>query len=145
MVRLIPLTAYRKQSRISPSGPERIMSARLNAPYRHLIPPAISYGMRQLALPYDSFFMPDQAALYCSELIVDMFRHANGGAEFFRETPMSFSDPVTGEILPGWINYYEAFGLEVPEDEPGSHPGEISLDPRITIYDVTEAVPGYQP
>jgi hypothetical protein len=72
-----------------------------------------------------------------------MFRHANNGATFFPETPMSFRDTETGQIHPTWVQYYAYYGMPVPEGEPGSNPGELSLDSKIEIYDVIGSIPGY--
>jgi hypothetical protein len=72
-----------------------------------------------------------------------MFKYANGGVEYFKERPMSFRDSVTGEIHPGWIEYYARFGMEVPDGQPGSNPGDLSNDPRLEIYLVQGNISGY--
>lgn len=56
---------------------------------------------------------------------------------------MNFKDNQTGEVHPSWIAYYAYFGMAVPEREPGSNPGEISLDSRINVYEVIGNIPGY--
>ncbi|MEO9737617.1 MAG: YiiX/YebB-like N1pC/P60 family cysteine hydrolase [Lentilitoribacter sp.] len=126
------------------AGQPRIMVGRLHHQYHELIDSAIAYGIRQRDIPYDRLYLTDEQSLYCSELIVDMFRHANSGEVFFSETPMSFRDNVTGEIHPTWVQYYAYFGMSVPEGEPGSNPGEISLDSKIDIIDVIGDIPGYE-
>ena len=114
----------------------RYMIGRLKKDYEHLIPLAIKYGLKQRDIPYDQLYLPDATKLYCSELVVDMFKHANDGNEFFEETPMSFRDLNTGLIHPHWVNHYRYFGLDVPDGEPGSSPGDISLDDRIEVYKI---------
>ncbi|NSZ03172.1 hypothetical protein G6M70_11280 [Agrobacterium tumefaciens] len=126
------------------TGQPRYMLGRLDEPNGRLIKKAISYGLKQRNVPYDYRYLTDQVALYCSELIVDMFKFANDGKEFFLETPMSFRDIFTGEPHPVWVAYYAQFGMDVPTGEPGSNPGAISLDGRLEIYDVVGAIPGYQ-
>lgn len=114
----------------------RYMIGRLKKEFMSLVPPAMEYGLRQRDIPYDQLYMPDATKLYCSELVVDMFKHANAGNEFFPETPMSFRDLNTGLIHPHWINHYRYFGLDVPDGEPGSSPGDVSLDNRIEVYEI---------
>ena len=114
----------------------RYLVGKLRQEFRQLISTAIEYGLRRRDIPYDRLYMPDAKKLYCSELVVDMFSHANGNTEFFPETPMSFLDTETGMIHPHWVQYYRQYGLEVPHGEPGSSPGDISLDHRLDIYKV---------
>lgn len=124
-------------------GMPRYMLGRLKGPYQELIPAAVAYGLGKRDIPYDQLYLTDELALYCSELVVDMFKAANGGNPFFPEKPMSFRDLVTGEVLPEWVAYYERFGMEVPEGDPGSNPGDISRDLRLEIYRVEGAIAGY--
>jgi hypothetical protein len=125
------------------SGQPRYIGARLRSAYTHLIQPAIAYGLSRRDIPYDELYLTDESAIYCSELLVDMFKVANNGVPFFAENPMSFRDPATGEILPAWVEYYERFGMDVPDGEPGSNPGNISKDHRLAITQVVGAITGY--
>ncbi|EUB98342.1 hypothetical protein PMI07_006656 [Rhizobium sp. CF080] len=118
------------------------MVGRLRPPHRGLIPNAIQYGLKPRDVPYDRLYSTDQQALYCSELIVDMFAKANGDAPFFPERPMSFRDPATGEILRAWREYYQYFGMDVPDGEPGSNPADLSSDKRLEIISVVGSIPG---
>ncbi|HEX8875373.1 MAG TPA: YiiX/YebB-like N1pC/P60 family cysteine hydrolase [Phycisphaerales bacterium] len=123
----------------------RCIVARLRPEYAPLIPAAIRYGLTQRDIPYDRRYLTDEDSLYCSELVVDMFRRANQGRDFFPEEPMSFRDPATDEILPAWREYYEKFGMPVPEGSPGSNPGSISRDARLEIIRVDGPPTGYTP
>ncbi|WP_027250711.1 YiiX/YebB-like N1pC/P60 family cysteine hydrolase [Photobacterium halotolerans] len=143
-VRLTNIATHIRRSRDHRSNP-RYMIGRLKSSHQDLIPDAIVYGLEQRNIPYDHLYLTGESALYCSELIVDMFKHANGGTEFFTEQPMSFRDIETGEVHDQWISYYEYFGMPVPENEPGSNPGDISKDARLHIYDVVGDISGYQP
>lgn len=124
------------------AGKPRLMFGRLQQSHRKLIDPAIQYGLAKVDIPYDPLYMTDEAALYCSELVIDMFKHANGGIPFFVEKPMSFRDTKTGLLLESWIDYYAHFGRQVPQGEPGSNPGDISRDSRVDIYQFTDNIPG---
>ena len=141
-VRVTSLGVFLRRSELA-SGKPRYLLARLENQYHGLLPDAIQYGLDQRNLPYDHLYLTDAAALYCSELVVDMFRYANGGSDFFPEQPMSFRDIVSGEIHPGWIEYYAKFGMEVPDGQPGSNPGSISRDARLKILDVQGPPTGY--
>ena len=130
-VRLTPVNAFLDRARDAQGRP-RIIVARLKAEYSYLLEPAEQYCHSVIGTPYDVSFGPDPAALYCSELIVDAFRAANAGQDFFPEQAMTFKDPVTGEILEYWKTYYQALGSEVPEGEIGSNPGSLSLSGKLT-------------
>jgi len=131
-------STYKNQKNSEP----RYFVGRLRGQYRNLISSAMEYGLKQRDIPYDQLYLPDTTKLYCSELVVDMFKYANSGEDFFMETPMSFRDLETGVIHPQWIEHYRYFGLPVPDGEPGSSPGDISLDSRIKVYKINGPLVG---
>lgn len=137
-VRLTHLDVFLRRSTFGnqKNSEPRYLIGRLAYEYRTLISLAVEYGLKQRDIPYDQLYLPDTTKLYCSELVVDMFKYANSGNEFFVETPMSFRDLETGLIHPQWVEHYKYFGLSVPDGEPGSSPGDISLDSRVEIYKV---------
>ncbi|WP_027040356.1 YiiX/YebB-like N1pC/P60 family cysteine hydrolase [Mesorhizobium ciceri] len=142
-VRVTNWEVYARRTEFPPgSGQRRFLVGRLRPSHSRLMPAAIAYGLTLRDVPYDQLYSTDQGALYCSELVVDMFAYANGGHQFFAENPMSFRDPSTGEILQTWVEYYAYFGLEVPQGEPGSNPGDLSLDPRLEIIEIEGPIPG---
>lgn len=131
-VRLTPLVVYLRRALDAKSRP-RVCVGRVKAQYQSLIPAALKYAVSLRGLPYDRVYLTGEDAYYCSELIVDVFKYANGGVEVFPEEPMSFRDPVSGEILEYWQRYYAYFGRPVPEGEPGSHPASISRSGKLNI------------
>jgi hypothetical protein len=143
-VRVTQVDVHLKRSQDAQMKP-RYICARLNEPYTKLIAPAVEYGLSRRNIPYDELYLTDASALYCSELVVDMFRFANADEVFFPEKPMSFRSPFTGDILPAWTAYYRQFGMEVPDGEPGSNPGDISKDSRLTIIEIAGKLTGYRP
>lgn len=142
-VRLTNIKVFLNRSK-DRDGNVRYIVARLKQEFQNLIPKAISYGLQQRDVPYDRRYLTDETELYCSELVVDMFKNANNGISFFKESPMSFRDTETGEVHNYWEKYYEYFGMDVPEKEPGSNPGEISKDERLHVYDVVGDITGYK-
>ncbi len=141
-VRLTSLDEYAERSLCAQNKP-RLMFARLHAPYQPLIPAAITFGMARLGVPYDPYYTSSPDALYCSELILEMFRHANNGVAVFPNTPLSFRDVQSGELLADWVAHYAEVGREVPEGAAGSHPAGLSRDARIEVYHVQGQIPGY--
>lgn len=111
----------------------RIMVGRVSTALSHLIPGAIDFCLGRVGIQYDPLYYPDDKGFYCSELIVDGFTFSNANQPVFPEYPMSFRDPVTGEILDFWKKYYAYFNVPVPDGVPGSNPGRLSLDPNIEI------------
>lgn len=90
---------------------------------------------RYIGLPYDSIFGADDKAIYCSEFVQKVYiRHHR---HIFPSIPMSFHDK-TGKILPYWIRFYERLGMEVPEGEPGTNPGQLSRDKNVEILGIVE-------
>lgn len=140
-VMMTPLGGFLDRSK-NTEGKLRYLVGRLRPEWWHLIPAAIAFGRKHLGIPYDNKFLTDESHLYCSELVVDMFKAANDGQEFFKEKPMSFIDPATGEISTAWVNYYHFFGMDVPQGAPGSNPGDISSDPRLNIVAAVGPISG---
>ena len=81
--------------------------------------------------PYDDLYLPGDSAIYCSEL-VQMNYVTAAGETVFAPIPMSFHDR-TGRLLDEWIDFYSRHGMQVPEGEPGSNPGELSRRRQVTI------------
>lgn len=105
---------------------------RLKEKYRHLIPTAIDFSLKQLGVPYDDEYVYDNGAYYCSELIYDAFMFANGGKPFFELTPMTYKQPGKDEFFPAWVEYYKAIGKPIPEGLPGCNPGGMSKSAKLS-------------
>ncbi len=92
---------------------------------------SVQRALAFLGRPYDFFFMPDDSAFYCSELVQKCYRDAAGELVFL-PIPMSFHDK-TGKVTPYWKEYYARHGMEVPEGWPGSNPGQLSRSDKVCI------------
>ena len=66
---------------------------------------------------------------YCSELIHDSFREDS----IFQLRPMTFVNPKTNKTLEIWEKYYSDLGIDIPQNEPGINPGQISLSNKLDI------------
>ena len=88
-------------------------------------------AMSLLGRPYDFVYQPGLEAVYCSELVSESYvdRH---GEKLFPPVAMSFHD-ASGIITPYWIDFYSRRGMDVPEGEPGTNPGELSRREAIKI------------
>ena len=73
---------------------------------------------------YDWLYLPDNDAIYCSELVQLSFVDGRG-QPIFKSVPMTFRDS-TGQIPSHWLELYRQHGIEVPEGLPGSNPAELS-------------------
>lgn len=85
---------------------------------------SIANARRFLGQPYDSLYLPDNEAVYCSELVLLSFVNKRG-KPIFQPVPMTFRDS-SGQIPSHWLELYERNGIAVPEGEAGSNPAELS-------------------
>ena len=92
---------------------------------------SVSRALTHLGKPYDYNFMPDDDRIYCSELVQKSYVDVNGEL-IFKPIPMSFHDR-NGRITDYWKAYYGRQGLQVPEGEPGSNPGDLSRRKELTV------------
>ena len=120
----------------SGNNSETVVVGRVKPSHRQLIEKAAAFSLEQLGSEYDDAFHLNNGKWYCSELIFESFRQADGGQDFFELRPMTFKDPNTGEFFPAWIEYYSELGVEIPEGEAGLNPGSISRSDKIEIIQI---------
>ena len=113
---------------------------RLHPKHQHLIAPASAYALRQLGVPYDDLFLPDNGKLYCSELIYEAYRAANTANPLFQLQPMTYKQPNSKSYFPAWVDYYEEHRAEIPEGKPGINPGLISTSKALVMVDYPQFV-----
>lgn len=107
----------------------RVLQGRLNADCD--MPASIKRCLAMVGKPYDDLYLPGDSAIYCSELVQMCFIDPSGKL-IFDPVPMTFHD-ATGQVTDYWQEFYQARGMEVPEGEPGSNPGELSRRDQVTI------------
>ena len=82
---------------------------------------------RYVGRPYDDRFAIGDGTYYCSELVYEIFKQANGSREFFRLSPMTFG--VRGSSARKvWERYFEQLKIPVPEGQLGLSPLGIWLE-----------------
>lgn len=107
----------------------QVIVGRINIPFD--VHTSIQRCLRMVGRPYDDLYLPGDSAVYCSEL-VQMNYVIEDGNQVFETVPMSFHDS-SGQITNYWTEFYAEHGMAVPEEEPGTNPGELSRRPVVTI------------
>ena len=88
-----------------------------------------------LGLPYDTAFLPDNDAFYCSELVRESYRKPDG-TYWFENKPMNFKAP-DGTLPEYWVQLFAGLGMSVPQDVPGTNPQDMSEAPCLVPVPVT--------
>lgn len=84
--------------------------------------------------PYDQAFLPDNGAMYCSELVRESYLDAEG-EYLFDEKPMNWQNEK-GEIPVYWTQLFALLGMDVPQGVPGTNPQDMSRSPLLEAVDV---------
>lgn len=92
---------------------------------------SLKNALEYVGCGYDSLFIADNNEIYCSELVQKSFVD-NDSVPVFSTIPMTFRDKE-GHIPDYWLNLYARHGMNVPENEPGTNPGEMSRRKNINI------------
>lgn len=85
--------------------------------------------------PYDKAFLPENGALYCSELVRDSYLGADG-EYLFDEQPMNFLDSE-GNMPVYWTQLFAILGQEVPQGLPGTNPQDMSTSPCLETVNIS--------
>ncbi len=143
-VMLTPLNEFFKRSHDA-SGHSKVIVGRLLPAYQDLIPAAVDRGLSLLGTPYDERFEMGNEALYCSEMIHDIFKPEAAASPIFTLAPMTFRSLTSGEFLPAWVDYFQHLGIAIPEGQLGINPASISRAPNLRIVhrygDVSRSIP----
>lgn len=79
--------------------------------------------------PYDVAFLPDNGALYCSELVRESYLGPEG-EYLFPDAPMNFLDDE-GVMPVYWTQLFAILGMDVPQGEPGTNPQAMLESPLL--------------
>lgn len=82
--------------------------------------------------PYDNAFLPDNGALYCSELVYEVFFDdcSEKGKHLLEAKPMNWRDK-NGNLPQYWQEHFKRLGMPVPEGVPGTNPTDLSRSPML--------------
>ena len=103
----------------------QVVVYRLKAPPHGAIRDAIATARSMLGKPYNTSYVLNEDSYYCSDFIERAFR----AHHVFALQPMNFRNPQTGKIARHWVDLYRGMGMEVPQDQPGSNPNDMSAAP----------------
>lgn len=78
---------------------------------------------KYLGLPYNHGFYPEDKGLYCSQYIAKIL-------PIFETVPMKFGDG-TNEISDYWKDYYKKLESEVPLNQSGTNPFQLSKSEKL--------------
>jgi len=78
---------------------------------------------------YDLYFLPDNQAHYCSELVYDAYT-TRGGRHLFHAEPMNFKGE-DGRYPAYWITLFERIHQPIPQGVPGTNPQDMSQERRL--------------
>jgi uncharacterized protein YycO len=127
------LQAFLDDAASDKDGHPAVKAFRVTGMDRRGLKEAVSKAGAHLGKAYDFAFLPGTEKIYCSELVYESYRKADG-SPFFRANPMTFKDS-TGETSPYWSRYYEQLGCGIPEGLPGTNPNDLSRDPHLKPLD----------
>lgn len=127
---LTPYEEFIKGSAKSADGRPMVLAKRISSLTEKESTQAAEKALKLLGLPYDWVFLPDNNAIYCSELIQLSFYDKNGN-QLFGYIPLNFKGP-DGNILPFWQKIYDQRSMPVPQGERGTSPVSIMNSPLLT-------------
>ncbi len=110
--------------RTSASGESCIVGMRLAVDYP--VKEAVARAKAHLGEPYDWSYLPDNGKMYCSELIYESYRAADG-SPLFTARPMNFRD-ADGNLPVFWIRLFEELGESIPEGVLGTNPNDLAKE-----------------
>lgn len=87
-----------------------------------------------LGQPYDVYFLPDNGALYCSELVRDSYVGKEEG-HVFESAPMNFKN-ADGEFPLYWRQLFALIDSSIPQGIDGTNPAAMSQSPALREVDV---------
>jgi cell wall-associated NlpC family hydrolase len=125
------LDQFREDAR----GKQRqIVVYHLHASQQAAIKDAIATARTMLGKPYNTSYVLNEDSYYCSDFIERAFR----AHHVFALQPMNFRNPKTGQIAQHWVDLYRGMGMEVPQDQPGTNPNDMSAAPVLQRIGVLE-------
>lgn len=130
-VRYVPIQIFFDESYMKENKPY-VYVGRLLTKYKPLIETSIERANKEIGKSYDTVFLPNNNAFYCSELVYECFRD-NKNNPIFESRPMSFKDKQTGDYYPIWIKFYSKIGIPIPQDTLGTNPNDMSNSKAIKI------------
>ncbi len=90
----------------------------------------VDNARKYLGQPYDVHFLPDNGAMYCSELVYNSYV-SEDGTHLFSEAPMNFLDSE-GNMPQYWTQLFALLGQDVPQGVPGTNPQKMATEKALS-------------
>lgn len=110
-----------------PDGAPPIMTLYRLRCFRGCLTKVVEQAKSYIGQPYDFTFMPDNGAVYCSELVWLSYLDDDGNP-MFDTIPMNFFD-TDGSLPTYWEDLFAGLGIPVPQGVPGTNPTQLSRSP----------------
>ena len=94
----------------------------------------VEVAKKYIGRGYDLYFLPDNDEKYCSELVYDTYRNADG-SPLFASAPMNFRGPA-GEYPQYWTQLFSTIGAEIPQGVEGTNPQDMQKSDLLCPVDV---------
>ncbi|HEY9178427.1 MAG TPA: YiiX/YebB-like N1pC/P60 family cysteine hydrolase [Flavipsychrobacter sp.] len=134
-VQAVPVDSFLARSR-DDAGKPKVVIGRTGD--KALATQSAELSKNYMGKAYDNAFAMDDDAYYCSELVYECYKRANGGEVYFPLNTMTFKLPGTDTFMPFWTEYYHKLGMEIPEGDSGINPGAISRSERLQIIELNK-------
>lgn len=92
----------------------------------------IARAKSHLGEAYDWSYLPDNGKIYCSELVYESYRAADG-KPLFTARPMNFRN-ADGEMPAFWTDLFSRLGEPIPEGLPGTNPNDMAREASLEVY-----------
>ena len=101
----------------------------------HVAATAVERAKTFVGTPYDVAFLPENGALYCTELVQVSYL-TDDGTRLFPSAPMNFKN-TEGEFPLYWQQLFALIGQSIPQDIPGTNPQAMAMDPQLKLVKVS--------
>ena len=101
----------------------------------HVAATAVERAKTFVGTPYDVAFLPENGALYCTELVQVSYL-TDDGTRLFPSAPMNFKN-AEGEFPIYWQQLFALIGQSIPQDIPGTNPQAMATDPQLKLVKVS--------
>lgn len=135
-VQAVPVDSFLARSRDA-AGKPKVVIGRLQE-NKELAVQSAELSKKYIGKAYDKAFTMGDDAYYCSELVYEVYKAANGGKAFFPLNTMTFKEPGTDTFMPFWTEYYHKLGMDIPEGDSGINPGAISRSEHLQIIELNK-------
>ncbi|MBW7914933.1 MAG: hypothetical protein H3C54_14800 [Taibaiella sp.] len=134
-VQAVPVDSFLSRSKDA-TGNTKVLIGRTDD--KTLALQSAELSKKYIGKAYDNAFAMGDDAYYCSELVYECYKLANGGEVYFPLNTMTFKVPGTDTFMPFWTEYYHKLSMEIPEGDSGINPGAISRSKHLQIIELNK-------